>query len=165
VVILLLIMSWTSHDSLMGWVHSFKLNRNNYILGGKTGINDKPYPVIVNKPTFPQVLNNWNRADTGLVLTFFLAGLLVAKRSLAKNILLISHVEKRSEYRRIHRVIVAFGFAMALRNSSYRLEGYVPNGLPRVEVDDVVKYDFTSELLNGTFWKYLFEAQAKPTAL
>lgn len=158
-------MSWTSHDNVFGWVHSFKLNRNNYILGGKTGINDKPYPVIVNRPTFPQVVNNWNRADTGLVITFFLAGLLIAKRSITKDIQLASLVERRTEYRRIHRLIVVFGLAMALRNSSYRLEGYVPNGLPRNEVDDVVKYDFSSNLLNGTFWQYFFEAQAKPTAL
>lgn len=158
-------MSWTSHDNLFGWVHSFKLNRNNYILGGKTGLNDKPYPVILNTPSFPQVLNNWNRADTGLVLTSFILGLFIARRSALKDLVTHSHVERRAEYRRIHRLIVVFGIAMALRNSSYRLEGYVPNGLPRNEVDDVVKYDFTTKLLSGTFWEYFFETQAKPTAL
>lgn len=158
-------MSWTSHDNLFGWVHSLKLNRNNYILGGKTGLNDKPYPVIVNTPSFPQVLNNWNRADTGLVLTAFLAGLLIARRVVAKNAVLSSLVEQRSDYRRIHRFIVVFGFAMALRNSSYRLEGYVPNGLPHNEVDQPVKYDFTTELISNTFWDNIFEIQAKQNPL
>jgi NADH-ubiquinone oxidoreductase complex I, 21 kDa subunit len=114
-------MSWTSHDQFFGWTHSFKLNRNNYLFGGRTGINDKPYPVIVNTPTFPQVVNNWNRADTGLVFTFFLAGLLIAKRVVAKDIMISSLIEKRSDYRRVHRIIVAFGVAFALRNSCYRL--------------------------------------------
>lgn len=158
-------MSWTSHDNLFGWVHGFKFNRNNYFLGGKTGLNDKPYPVIVNSPSFIQVVNNWNRADTGLVLTFFVAGLFFARRALAKDILVTSLVERRTEYRRIHRIIVAFGFGMALRNSSYRLEGYVPNGLPHNEVDDVVKYDFTTELLSGTWWQHIFEIQGKNHAL
>lgn len=158
-------MSWTSHDNLFGWVHSLKLNRNNYILGGKNGINERPYPVIVNTPSFPQVVNNWNTADTGLVLTSFLFGLFIARRAVLRDLNLVSLVEKRSEYRRVHRIIVAFGIALALRNSCYRLEGYVPNGLPRNEVDDVVKYDFTSQLLNNTWWHYFFETQAKPTNL
>jgi hypothetical protein len=158
-------MSWTSHDQFFGWVHSFKFNRNNYIFGGKTGTNDKPYPVIVPKPTFPQVVNNWNRSDTGLVLTCFLAGLLIAKRTITADVSIASLIERRTEYRRIHRIIVAFGVAFALRNSCYRLEGLVPNGLPRNEVDDVVKYDYTTSLLSGTFWEYLFETQAKPTNL
>ena len=51
-------------------------------------------------------------------------------------------------------MLVGLGVALALRNSSYRLEGYVANGLPKKEVDDVVKYDYTSEIINGTFWKY-----------
>jgi len=45
-------MSWTSHDQFFGWLHSFKLNRNNYWLGGKFGINERPYPVISTNPTF-----------------------------------------------------------------------------------------------------------------
>jgi len=61
--------------------------------------------------------------------------------------------------------MVAVGISMALRNSSYRLEGYVPNGLPKKEVDNVVKYDYTTDLINTTFWKYFFEPQDKPTNL
>ena len=104
-------------------------------------------------------------ADTGLVLSFFVAGLFLARRALAKDILVTSLIERRTEYRRIHRIIVVFGFGMALRNSCYRLEGYVPNGLPHNEVDDVVKYDFTTQLLSGTWWQYIFEIQGKNQAL
>jgi hypothetical protein len=154
-------MSWTSHDNLFGWVHSFKLNRNNYILGGKTGLNEKPYPVIVSSPSFPQVVNNWNRADTGLVLTCFLGGLLLARRLVGKDLLLSSLIDKRTEYRRIHRMIVVFGLALALRNSNYRLEGYVPNGLPHNEADEPLKYDFTTEIISNTWWGNIFEIQNK----
>ena len=77
-------MSWTSHDQFFGWVHSFRINRNNYLFGGRFGTNERPYPAIVNRPSFPQVVNNWNSADTGLVLTFFLAGLLIARRYAVK---------------------------------------------------------------------------------
>ena len=60
-------MSWTSHDQFFGFVHSFQLNRNNYIFGGRLGTNFTPYHPIINRPTFPQVVSNWNAADTGLV--------------------------------------------------------------------------------------------------
>lgn len=158
-------MSWTSHDQLFGWIHAFKLNRNNYFFGGKSGINERPYPIIANNPTFDQVIKNWNRADTGLVLTFFFAGLFVAKRIVANDHLTASHVHKRADFRRIHRVIVAVSLFFALRNSSYRLEGYVPNGLPHNEIDNVVKYDYTSKIVDGTFWRYIFESAVKPTDL
>jgi len=49
---------------------------------------------------------------------------------------------------------------LALRNSSNRLEGYVPNGLPKQEAE-LVKYDFTSELINSTFLRYFVESHDK----
>jgi hypothetical protein len=67
-------------------------------------------------------------------------------------------------FKRVHRILVAFGVALALRNSANRLEGYVPNGLPKLE-SELVKYDFTSEIINTTFWKYFFESHDKPTNL
>jgi hypothetical protein len=155
-------MAWTSHDQFFGWVHSFKLNRNNYIFGGRFGTNERPYPIIVNRPSVHQVLGNWNAADTGLVLTAFFAGLLLARRWAFKDTLTESIIERRNDFKRLHRVIVGFALALALRNSSYRLEGYVPNGLPR-QNRDLVKYDFTSELVNTTFWKYFVESHDKPT--
>lgn len=80
-------MSWTAHDQFFGWIHAFRLNRNNYWLGGKFGTNDRPYPVIANDPSIHQVLHNWNRADTGLALTFAIVGLLLARRIAAKDLL------------------------------------------------------------------------------
>jgi hypothetical protein len=82
-----LAMSWTAHDQFFGWIHSFKLNRNNYCLGGKFGTNERPYPVIANNPNIQQVFHNWNGADTGLALTFALVGLLLARRIAAKDLL------------------------------------------------------------------------------
>lgn len=52
----------------------------------------------------------------------------------------------------------------ALRNSANRLEGYVPNGLPK-QPTELVKYDFTSDLINSTFWRYLIESHDKPNTL
>ena len=156
-------MSWTSYDQLFGWVHSVKLNRNNYVFGGRFGTNERPYPIIVNKPSFPQVVSNWNSADTGMVIAFFIAGIFIARRAALRDTLTESIIERRNDFKRAHRVITAFGVALALRNSSYRLEGYVPNGLPKRQ-QDLVKYDFTSELINSTFWKYFIESHDKPSS-
>lgn len=153
-------MSWTSHDQFFGWIHSFKLNRNNYLFGGRFGTNERPYPTIINKPSFPQVVSNWNSADTGLVFTFFFAGLLLARRAALRDVLSESIIERRNDFRRFHRIFTVFGIALALRNSSYRLEGMVPNGLPK-RSEDLVKYDFTSEIINSTFWRYFIESHDK----
>lgn len=73
-------MGWTSHDQFFGWVHSLRINRNNLFQGGRLGTNEAPYPIIVYKPSFSQVVDNWNTADTGMVCCFFLAGLILARR-------------------------------------------------------------------------------------
>ena len=156
-------MAWTSHDQFFGWVHSFKLNRNNYALGGRFGTNDRPYPVILNQPTYLQVLSNWNYADTGLLVAFFTAGLLLSRRWALRDVLSDTIIERRADFKRYHRLLTFFGFSMALRNSCYRLEGYVPNGLPK-QNHEMVKYDFTSEIINSTFWKYIFETHDKPSS-
>lgn len=114
-------MSWTSHDQFFGWIHSFRFNRNNYIFGGKIGLTDRPYPVIVNNPTVAQTLSNWNYADTGLVLSFFLLGLLWAKRVARREFLNEGIIEQRMDYKRYHRIITVLGLALAVRNSQYRL--------------------------------------------
>jgi len=157
-------MSWTSHDRFFGYLNSFRINRNNHFFGGNKDINDRPYPVIINRPTYQQVVNNWNFADTGAVLTFFFIGLFVSKRFVR-----LDHgqslVDNRVNYKRYHRAFVAFGIAFGLRNSCYRLEGYVANGLPKKPIDDLVKYDFTSELINSTFWRYIVDTNDKPKNL
>ena len=162
-VINIIEMSWTSHDQFFGWVHSMKINRNNYLFGGRLGTNERPYPLIVNQPSVHQVVNNWNSADTGMVFTFFLAGLLLARRRAVNDVLSESIIERRNDFKRFHRMITMFGVLLAFRNSSYRLEGFVPNGLPK-ERKELVKYDFTSELINSTFWKYFVESHDKPNA-
>ena len=156
-------MAWTSHDQIFGWVHSLKLNRNNYVFGGRFGTNDRPYPVIINRPSVTQVMSNFNWADLGLTATFFLSGFLIARRLAIRDVLTESFIERRNDFLRFHRIISVVGFTLALRNSSYRLEGYVPNGLPK-EGGELVKYDFTSELINSTFWKYFIESHDKPLA-
>jgi hypothetical protein len=77
-------MSLTSHDRFFGYIHSFKINRNNYFFGGQKNLNDNPYPKIIHNPTYTQVVQNWNSADTGLVLTFCLLGIFVAKKFITK---------------------------------------------------------------------------------
>lgn len=154
-------MGWTSHDQFFGWVHSFRINRNNFFFGGRFGTNEAPYPVIVHQPSFTQVIDNWNSSDTGLVVSFFLGGLLLAKRWSGKELLTNMIVTRRNDYRFYHRIITAFGFFLALRNSAYRLEGLVPNGLPKKKAE-LVKYDYTTELVNSTFWKYFIETHDKP---
>ena len=153
--IIIIVMSWTSHDQFFGWLHCFKLNRNNYVLGGKNGINERPYPIILNNPSFQEVLYNWNFADTGLLLTFVAAGLFIARRIAVKDHLVEGIIERRTTFKAYHRGFVALGLFLALRNSAYRLQGYVPNGLPK-QPAELVKYDFSSELIDSTFWRYVF---------
>ena len=126
-------MSLTAYDGFFGWVHGFKLNRNNYIMGGRFGTNETPYPCIINRPSYVQVINNWNLADTGLVATTFVLGFAIARRRAMKDNLIDSFVERRNDFMRYHRILLGVSVFMAMRNSAYRLEGYVPNGLPRKE--------------------------------
>ena len=53
------------------------------------------------------------------------------------------------------------GFFLGLRNSMYRLEGLVPNGLAAQSTDTPVKYDYTSEVLKGSLWNICFEPRNK----
>lgn len=80
-------MAWTSHDQFFGFIHGFKFNRNNFFFGGRSGVNDTPYPTIVNRPSFVQVVNNWNTSDTGLVITFFVLGIALGRRYAVKDLL------------------------------------------------------------------------------
>ena len=113
-------MSWTSHDRFFGFIHGFRINRNNYLFGGNKDINDKPYPTIINRPTFQQVINNWNFSDTGVVLTFFILGIFLSKRAIGAH-RGQSLVDNRVDYKKFLRIFTAFGVGFGLRNSSYRL--------------------------------------------
>lgn len=52
-----------------------------------------------------------------------------------------------------------FGGILAVRNSCYRLEGLVPNGLETAPVREPVKYDYTSNFLERSFWAAIFQPQ------
>jgi hypothetical protein len=67
----------TSHDSFFGFIHGFKINRNNLIFGSSTE-EYNPYPTIISQPTFQQCVKNWNIADTGVFLTTVVLGTLVS---------------------------------------------------------------------------------------
>ena len=109
-------MALTSHDQFFGWIHGFRFNRNNYAFGGRFGTNERPYPVILSQPTYSQVLSNWNYADTGLFLTFFVAGLFLARRWAIRDVLSDTIIERRADFKRYHRIITFFGFTLVLRN-------------------------------------------------
>ena len=70
-------MSWTSHDKFMGWVHSYKINRNNTMMASDASVQ-VPFPAIVQNPNFKQVFKNWNRSDTGALLSMVLFGTLIS---------------------------------------------------------------------------------------
>jgi len=72
-------------------------------------------------------------------------------------------LSRRTDYKIYHRMCTGLGLYLALRNSAYRLEGLVPNGLPKKKAE-LVKYDYTTELVNSTFWKYFVETHDKPRA-
>jgi len=59
------------------------------------------------------------------------AGLFLARRAAVSDRLTEAIIEKRVNYKTFHRGFIAFGLLLALRNSAYRLEGFVPNGLPK----------------------------------
>lgn len=153
-------MSWTSHDKILGWIHGFKINKNNTMLKPDAATLP-PFPAIIESPSIKQVLNNWNRSDTGVVLAMFVAGLFIASRGVRKNALIEGYFDRRYEYYRYVNLFTFTGLFLGARNSYYRLAGLVPNGLPRTEEDELVKYDYTTDILRDTFWGSIFEPQRK----
>lgn len=154
-------MSLTAHNHFFGWVHSFKISRNNQFFK-PTSATERPFPIIVDDPSVTQVLNNWNYADTGLVISSFVVGLFASKlysdRSFCDSLL-----RKRFYYKRLVNIFIATGIFFALTNSANRLQGYVPNGLPKKRTQEVLKYDYTSQFVNQTPWKYLYSGRSRPS--
>jgi hypothetical protein len=122
-------MSLTAHNQFFGWVHSFKISRNNEYFK-PTSSTERPFPIIVDDPSIIQVLNNWNYADTGLVVSSFIFGLFASK-ILADRMFHESLLRKRFHFKRMTNIILAAGLFFALTNSANRLQGFVPNGLPK----------------------------------
>ena len=125
-------MSWTSHDKFFGWVHSFKINKNNVYLNPDPSTRP-PFPAIVPDPSYQQVLKNWNRADTGILITMAVFGLLYSSRAIRKTPMIVGYLDKKYQYYRYVNMAVVVGIYLGLNNSCNRLTGMVPNGLPREE--------------------------------
>jgi hypothetical protein len=113
-------MSLTSHDKFFGFIHSFRLNPNSHIMKPHV-MCTIPYPRLVNEPTFKNVFDNWNRADTGVMITTGIIGAFISRRLTLRNSMLGSGIEKRSEFGRLLNMSFVFGFFFGLRNSHYRL--------------------------------------------
>jgi hypothetical protein len=135
-------MSLTGHNQFFGWVHSFKINRNN-LLFRATVATERPFPIIVESPTIGQVLDNWNYADTGLIISSFGFGLLLGKIMCEKEVI-NGLLHRKFFFKRITNLVLFAGLFFALNNSSNRLQGFVPNGLPSKRTEEVLKYDYTS---------------------
>ena len=148
-----------AHNQLLGWVYGFKLNDNNALFATEN-ITIAPYKVIVPNPTIGQCLSNWNLADTGAVLaTVFLSGLVCLR--LQKHTLVTNILDKRSEFLRIITMSWIFGGLFGIRNSSYRLQGLVPNGLEIQVEKEPIKYDYTSKFLETSIWSAVFDSNRK----
>lgn len=154
-------MSLTAHNQFFGWVHSFKLSRNNSYFSPDVSV-EKPFPVVVEEPTIAQVMNNWNYADTGLVSSAFVVGLFASK-ILADQTNYDSILKRRHYYKRLVNLFILTGMYLGLNNSANRLQGYVPNGLPKKRTQEVLKYDYTSQFLSQTPWKYFYSGRTRPS--
>lgn len=151
----------TSHNSPFGFIHSLRLNSNNVVLGG-TAISDTPYPPIVYNPNFKQVMNNWNIADTNLSLLAMTVSTFLSYRCSIK-IAFNSIFSRKLDFGAMMLMSATFSFILGARNSYYRLEGMVPNGLKARKVTEPVKYDYTSEFLNNSFLSLIYEGHKKPS--
>ena len=114
-------MSITSHDSLFGWIHGFKINKNNPILGAAS-ITGPPYVPIIRNPNIHQLMYNWNFADTSLVFFSFIIGTIGSYRLVKlRSLTQMSGGEQKKTFTKLLNYSFFFGVVLALRNSAYRL--------------------------------------------
>ena len=148
-------MEIASHNNILGWVDGFKITRNNFLFG-RPYLYSTPYKPIIANPTLVQCWKNWNIADTGMVFATVIASIFLSYPYAFRSS--ISIMEKRTSFTRLVGLSWFIGLILGLRNSSYRLEGLVPNGLEKnLEADDeTIKYDFTSDFLGKSIWGYVF---------
>ena len=64
----------TRHDGLYGWVHCLRLGEYNSVRAPNL-LSLSQYPAIIARPTFSQIVKNWNIADTSMTahITFFVS--------------------------------------------------------------------------------------------
>ncbi len=96
-----------------------------------------------------------------MVIATSLVGILISARGVRKNLLISGMHDQKYEFYRYFNIFAVTGIFLGLRNSYYRLTGLVPNGLPRIEEDELVKYDYTTDFLRDTFWGLFVEPQKK----
>lgn len=113
-------MSLTAHNQFFGWVHSFTINRNNAIFRPNSSV-ERPFPIIVDNPTIGQTISNWNSADTGMLFSAFVIGLISSKFLTDNQLGWDSLLEKRFFYKRLVNIFIVGGLYFAMRNSANRL--------------------------------------------
>ena len=156
-------MSLTAHNRFFGWVDGLKFNQNTSMFNPSPS-TPRPFPAIIENPTYKHVYSNWNRADTGAVLSFLTLGLLMSSRIVLKQTNITSMFAKRYNYYRYVNLFLMLGIYLGSRNSYYRLIGLVPNGLESTQEAELVKYDYTSEIVKNSGWKYIFGLQRQPSS-
>lgn len=119
-------MPLTSHNNILGWVEGLKINDNS-IITGKSHNTPNPYPIIIHDPSIGQCWKNWNLADTGMLISAAIGGMLMAypiARASSHSI-----IQCKVGFYRMSMLSWAYGLIFALRNSYNRLTGLSPNGL------------------------------------
>lgn len=114
-----------------------------------------PYPILVDDPTVREVLNNINKSDVLVGLTFVSAGFLAAIIGTRPFLKLEQkfYVTKWTMW-----WYTFLGMLVGSSCSYYRLTGFMENGL-RWKHKDLLysKYDFTSDFERKTIFKHLRE--------
>lgn len=134
----------TAHNSFFGWIHC--LSWGNGLLGSSGELYNTPYPPIVRNPSVKQIIQNWNLADTGMAISLTVLTMVLAARK-HNRIASTSIFEQKQHYSIAVLMAASLGVLFGLRNSVYRLEGLVPNGLAPYEVEEPVKYNYRGPFL------------------
>lgn len=146
----------TEYNKFFGWVPNFKFNGSSLIFGEAD--RRPPYPCIVRFPTLRQVVWNWNMADTGLTVCATVIGALISKR-VSRYSTLAPISNQKIVYSMSIWAYTSLAIYLGLNNSYYRLTGVAANGLNWSEEPEpeLVKYDFSSNFVEKSFWKCMFE--------
>lgn len=151
----------TAHNSVFGWIHGFRINENNALFPSSQTA-PTPYPPLIADPTVEQLWQNWNTADTGAFIFTSLAFTALSYR-ISNQMVDVAIIGRKKQFTLLASFSVLTGAFLGLRNSCYRLQGLVPNGLPARKVYEPIKYNYTSNFLKNSFWSVLFEPRRKPT--
>ena len=133
-----------AHDSIFGWINGFRFSQSNIIVAANHMTSDL-YPPIIRSPTFVQTLHNWNRSDTAVTLLgIFISSFVSYNNATLRSGEQVSHFAQRQIFSRLMFSGFLFSFFLGWRNSYYRLEGLVPNGLAQKNPEVPVKWDYTT---------------------